>query len=196
MSEQAPLLTHEVLAAPKHEVIPLLPTPEQAELLREGEEDPILKLEAARQHVETATLESEKHTNPIEDLQKAESTASQRITPMTVNSDLKKIMFNRTLLRIQKQLPAPEKLLSKVIHQPVIRAVSESTSKTLTRPSGLLGGGVVAFLGTSAYVYFTRHIGVPYNYLLFILFFVGGFALGLVLEFIIWVTANRQKKPY
>jgi hypothetical protein len=131
--------------------------------------------------------------NPLEAHQEAEAAkaepASTLITPA-----LKTATKNRQLQQVRRQLPARDKALSKVIHQPVIRAVSEVAASTLSRPSGLLGGGIVAFIGSAAYLYFTRHVGVPYNYFVFSLLFVGGFALGLVLEFIVWtLTASRRR---
>jgi hypothetical protein len=84
-------------------------------------------------------------------------------------------------------------VLSKVIHQPVVRAVSEVAAKTISRPSGLLGGGIVAFLGSAGYLYFTKYIGLPYNYFIFTLLFLGGFVVGLSLELIVWsLTSYRH----
>lgn len=105
----------------------------------------------------------------------------------------RKVVGARELSRVQRQLPARDRTLSRVIHQPVVRAVSEAAAGTISRPSGLLGGGIVAFIGSAAYLYFTHHVGVPYNYVVFSLLFVGGFAFGLVLELIVWtLTASRR----
>jgi hypothetical protein len=60
--------------------------------------------------------------------------------------------------------------------------VSGATGQTLARPSGLLGGGICALLGSLIYLYLAKHIGFNYNYLLFVLFFGGGFIIGLVIE--------------
>jgi hypothetical protein len=149
----------------------------------------------AQYKVERAASETD-NDNPFKKLEAAEEAANRPVTPNVVNTELKNITLNRELVHIRRQLPRPDRALSKVIHQPVIRAVSESASKTVTRPSGLLGGGIVAFIGTSSYVYFTKHIGVSYNYLLFVVFFVSGFALGLLLELALWLTLNRRKKTY
>ena len=106
----------------------------------------------------------------------------------------RKVVGARELSRVQRQLPSGDRTLSHFIHQPVVRAVSEAAAGTISRPSGLLGGGIVAFIGSAAYVYFTRHVGVPYNYVVFSLLFVGGFVFGLVLELLVWtLTASRRR---
>jgi hypothetical protein len=84
-----------------------------------------------------------------------------------------------------------ERGLSKLIHQPAVRAVSEVGAKTVSRPSGLLGGGLLAFLGSSTYLFMTKYIGFRYNYLVFLLLFVGGFVLGLVLELLVRLVRPR-----
>jgi hypothetical protein len=159
-------------------------------------EQPEKSAEQARQDVESAINSTETAGNVVKEYEAAELTNSQPITHKAVDSELKNITLNRELQHIRRQLPKRDRIISKVIHQPVIRAVSEGTSKTISRPSGLLGGGIVAFIGTSTYAYFTHHLGVPYNYLLFILFFVGGFIIGLVIEFIVWFMTHRQKGSY
>lgn len=128
--------------------------------------------------------------NPLEAFQEAE-TAAASIAPIR---ESRTVVTKRQLAQVQRKLPARDRQLSKLIHQPVVRLVSESAAATVTRPSGLLGGGLVAFLGSTGYLVFTKHIGLSYNYFVFILLFVGGFALGLVLELIIWtLMASRRR---
>ena len=84
--------------------------------------------------------------------------------------------------------------MSRVIHQPVVRVTSEAIGKTVSRPSGLLGGGLVALMGTSIYLYLANHLGFKYNYGVFLCLFVVGFGLGLVLELAVYLaTASRRK---
>ena len=104
------------------------------------------------------------------------------IAPSLIGRDLKEIKYKRTLQSVRKDLNAPEKALSKIIHNPIVDAVSEAAEKTVARPSGLLTGSIFAFLGSSIFLYISKHYGYEYNFLLFILFFVGGFGLGLMIE--------------
>lgn len=136
------------------------------------------KLESIR-----STIESEaKSKNETDDKQKREKERSEVDQPTLVNKELKNIAYRRTLKRTQSKLKAPERVFSKFIHNPVVEAVSEVGGKTIARPSGVLLGGIFAFLGSSAFLWIVRHYGYEYNYLLFALFFVGGFFVGLAVE--------------
>lgn len=129
-------------------------------------------------------------TNPVESFQAQEATAGA----VSQIRESKKVVAQRQLAQVQRKLPARDRKLSAVIHQPLIRAVSESAAATISRPSGLLGGGLVALIGSIGYLYLTKHIGLTYNYLVFIVLFAGGFALGLMLELLVWtLTAGRRR---
>ena len=164
-----------------------LPTEEQA-TPDTHEADPRLRAEQARQSVEQTASDH----NPIERLEAAEK-AAKPVAPSTVNRELKAITLRRELKTLQRKESLPQRTLSHVIHQPVIRAVSEAASKTISRPSGQLGGGLVALLGSSGYLYLTKHDGATYNYLFFLLLFIGGFFVGLALELLVHIaTASRR----
>ncbi len=169
----------------------LLPTAEQAEPLRKGEQDPAKSLEEARDEIQEAEQQLE-HTNPVERFQEAED-ASKLATPNYISPELKKTTLNRQLGSIRRSLGAPGRTFSKVIHQPVVRAVSEPAAKTVSRPSGLLGGGLVAFLGTGGYLYLAKTAGMNYSYFVFIGLFAGGFLLGLILELLIHMAARSRR---
>jgi hypothetical protein len=176
----------------QHEAPLTLPTAAEAEPLRSGETDPAKALETARQNVIETAADAEAQPNPLEALQAAEK-ASQPATPSHINRELKQITLRRELQRLRRQLPAPQRLLSRAVHQPVIRAISQAVGQTVSRPSGLLGGGLVAFLGTSSYLYLARHIGFTYNYLVFLLLLAGGFILGLGLELLVHLATRSRR---
>ena len=175
-----------------HEVLPALPTAEQAEPLRPGEADPAKALKEARATVNETAL-NDTRANAMEAL-KASEKAAQPVTPSYINRELKQITLQRELQQIRRKLPAPQRLLSRIIHQPVVRTVSQVAGQTVSRPSGLLGGSLVAFLGTSGYLYLARHIGFTYNYLVFLVLLAAGFVLGLGLEFLVYL-ATRSRQP-
>ncbi len=186
MSESAPVFE-------KHELE--LPVGGQHEIAAHTEHAPTPEEVASeKQHMSqesraTITQEAPSH-NPVEAFQ-AQQAAATAVAPIR---ESRKVVGQRQLAQVQRKLPARQRQLSKVIHQPVVRMVSESAASTITRPSGLLGGGLVALIGTSGYLYMAKHIGFNYNYLVFILLFVGGFGLGLALELVVWsLTAARRR---
>jgi hypothetical protein len=95
---------------------------------------------------------------------------------------LKNLAYKRSLERIRSQLPAPQRLFSKISHQPIIDKAGEVGSRTIARPSGILGGGTVTLIGSGFLLYMAKRYGFEYNLTAFILFFIGGFFLGLVIE--------------
>jgi hypothetical protein len=110
----------------------------------------------------------------------------------TVREDLRSLKYKRTLQSVQKRESIPERMLSRVMHNTAVDTLSTVAEKTVARPSGLLVGGVFAFLGSSTFLYIAKHYGYEYNFLLFALFFAGGFAVGLVLE-LVYRVIKRQK---
>ena len=171
------------------EHIKALPTPEQAEALRVGEPDPQQRAQEAL----AAANEQAAEENPLHRLEAAE-TVAQEPQIGHVNRELKAITLRRELQQIRRKLPASQRALSQVIHQPAVRAISAAASNSVSRPSGLLGGGIVAFLGCTSYLYLAKHIGFSYNYFVFLLLFVAGFGVGLVLELAVWAVTRRHRQ--
>ena len=171
------------------EHVKALPMPEQAEARRVGEPDP---QQRAQEALATANQQAAEE-NPLQRLEAAER-AAQEPQMSHVNRELKAITLRRELQQIRRKLPAPQRALSQVIHQPAIRAVSAAASNSVSRPSGLLGGGIVAFLGCISYLYLAKHIGFSYNYFVFLLLFVAGFGVGLVLELAVWAVTRRHRQ--
>lgn len=188
------LKTHEK-NVPNYEEL-TLPDANHAEKLRQGEPDPEKSpheaIAEAREDV-VETIEANKQLNPMDKIA-AELAPPAAVERKQIGSDMKKAGYNREMTNIRRNLPRPQRALSKLVHQPVVRVVSELAGKTVSRPSGLLGGGLVAFLGTSAYLGLAKHIGFRYNYAIFLVLFVGGFVIGLGLELLVHLaTAGRRK---
>lgn len=180
MSERAPQnIEHGESLLPSGEVEKLLeattersPAELQAEAAVQQE-----KLESARAVAETAERD-----DPLARLEASETIAADQAPAPPPNSFLQKQTLQRELQSIQRKESAPVRALSKLIHQPVIRATSEVVGKSVSRPSGLLGGGIAAFVGTSAYLYLAYYIGFTYQPSVFILLLVVGFVAGVVVE--------------
>lgn len=182
--------------AERHETLaPVAPEraekPAGAERHKKAEKDPAHTLREARARVEETTR-TESHASALEQLQGSE-TAAQAARPLHINRELKSITLNRELTAIRRRLSAPQRTLSKVIHQPAVSAISEPVGKTVTRPSGLLGGGLMAFVGSSGYLYLTRHNGMRYSYFVFVVLLAGGFAFGLLLELLVHVATSGRR---
>lgn len=99
-----------------------------------------------------------------------------------VSKELKETSYKRTLDTAYSHLSKPEKALSKVVHQPVIEKISEVSSKTVARPSGIATGGLIALVGTMVALFAANRYGYSYNFLLVIILYVTGYGLGVILE--------------
>jgi hypothetical protein len=102
-----------------------------------------------------------------------------------IYKEMKSQTYGRTMGRIRQQLPAPERLMSKVMHQKTIDSVSDAMSKTIARPSGILGGGALALIGSSILLYMAKKYGFEYNFFMFFILVGCGFVLGIIAELFI-----------
>jgi hypothetical protein len=184
MSEQLPHSNPEHIATYETEKTAEKPR-EREEAIHEHSEKKPDSLESIQKKIEAAAISGKEV--PVGD--RSESTPSQR----SVNQQLKSNAYNRTMVRVRKHLSPIEKPLSKLIHQPAIEAISNTGGKTLARPSGILTGGLLALLGTSTLLYMAKHDGFRYNRAVFILLFVGGYALGLVLELLVYAVRKAKR---
>lgn len=89
---------------------------------------------------------------------------------------------SQAIKRVQKHLKPAERRFSKVIHNPKVEIVSDITGGSIARPSGLLYGGIFSLLSSLALYLLSRHYGYEYSYFVGILFFVGGYIFGLLVE--------------
>ncbi|MDZ7744335.1 MAG: hypothetical protein U5K77_01060 [Candidatus Saccharibacteria bacterium] len=115
-------------------------------------------------------------------------------TPIGQQKDIKYMAYKRTLSRVQSQLSVPEKTFSKFIHRPTIEKASEIGSKTVARPSGIMGGGVASLLGTGFVLFVAKRYGFEYNYMLFVLLFAAGFIIGIGFELIVRLLARQRNQ--
>jgi hypothetical protein len=101
--------------------------------------------------------------------------------------------YARTMKRVRGRLNGPERLLSRVVHQPAVDAVSNALSKTVARPSAILGAGTTALLGSSLLLYFAKRYGFTYNYLVFFILIAAGLIAGLLIEFVVRIVSRAQR---
>ncbi|CAN5659269.1 hypothetical protein BH23PAT2_BH23PAT2_07060 [soil metagenome] len=154
--------------------------------------------EEVKKNLERLDTEAEKDTSDIESLAvSAKETAisgHETIADMSESTrqtqsyasraDLKRDAYGRIVRDIQSRLSTPEKTLSRFVHKPIVEAVSEVTSKTIARPTGIATGGSIALLGMMLTLFLAYRYGFTYNYLLFGLLFVGGYIAGTIIELV------------
>jgi hypothetical protein len=113
--------------------------------------------------------------------------------PALVNMQLKDMAYSRALVRTRKHLSVPAKMFSRVIHSKILDKPSEAIGKTIARPSGMVGGAVFAFFGTSLLLWTTKKYGYEYNYLAATLLFIIGMIFGIVTESLLKLLKKRRQ---
>lgn len=153
-------------------------------------------LKEAQEKAEKAKNDHAENLNKIREEVEKESTSSKEMThkelqeeePDAGNSywyskEYRDLAFKQLLGKVRGHLNGREKLASKVIHQPLVERVSEVSSKTVARPSGVLTGSIFSFITSLVTYYFAKQNGYDMTYGIFIASFVGGFLLGVIAEF-------------
>lgn len=112
--------------------------------------------------------------------------------PVLVSKELKQMTFTRALTRTRKQLSAPERGFSKFIHASAVDKTSEVISKSIARPSAMLGGSLVGMLGSFIFLMLVRNNGYEYNFFVLFILFAIGYAVGLFVEVVFRIIAKKR----
>jgi hypothetical protein len=100
------------------------------------------------------------------------------------SKEYREIAFKQFMGRVQKHLNGPERAASKIFHQPIIERASEVGSKTVARPSGVLMGSIFSFVISLGTYVLAKYNSYDMSYSVFIMSFIGGFLLGVLVEFL------------
>ena len=135
-------------------------------------------LEESRKIIDEQSINKEVLAEEIESVN-----AEKKTTQNTLTSDSSKYLAKQNLINIRRNLNKKDKILSGVVNNEFVEKISEGASRTIARPSGFLGGAILAFIGSLSYLIFVKYVGINYNYLLFFGFFIVGFLVGVLIEF-------------
>ncbi len=141
--------------------------------------------------LEEMAKEAETKARSKEDL-KVEDKPLKEHAPLGVNKQLKDLTFQRTLSRVRHRLSWSDKKLSKVIHQPVVDSLSRFGEKTIARPSGILGAGLITLAGSVVILFQAKHFGFKYNLTLFLLLIIIGYLFGLLIEILTRMFSKKR----
>ncbi len=185
MSERAPIHHGEHLKSPENSVEHEPTRQERHEHGEHQPKSPELSVEKIKHTIEQEAV-SGKEMGHSESHHRRDHDA----TP--VSSDLKKLRLSRTLTSVRKELNTADRLLSKIVHQPLVDSVSNAVGTTITRPSGVIGGGIVGLFGTSTLLWMSKHYGFQYNYLMVVVLFAIGFIVGVGVELLLKALHKRK----
>lgn len=142
---------------------------------------------------ELGTLEQRAKSEAVSgaELSPAEDETTHNDSSIYSHKELKANSYERGMERVRSNLSKPDRAFSRIVHAKAIDDASNFAAKTVARPSGFLGGAMLALLGSVVLTYLTRHYGFSYNYLFLVILFVGGFFAGLLIEAVTKIFKRR-----
>ena len=149
---------------------------------------------AERQHhnIEHLKEQAETFAKSREETRQPDQEEKQTETTFGLGRELKNKAYKTTMRRVRSHLKPTARAFSKLIHQPTVDAVSEVGAKTIARPSGILGGGFVALIGSCFVLFMARRYGFRYNFFVYIGFLLIGFVLGLAIDLLVHSLHRRK----
>lgn len=145
-----------------------------------------------RAKTEQLRVDIEKQARTAEEYQQNESEPDENEHSQVSHADLKQNAYATILTNTQAKLKNREKAFSKLVHKPVVETVSSVASKTVARPVGIVSGAAIACLGVSFSLLMAYRYGFSFNYLLFLLLFVGGYLAGTIIELLFKLATKRK----
>ncbi len=175
----------EKLSGGQHEKAPKVENKEtkeqldkMAEKLRENAEK-----EASKEHgAERKSAREAAEKEAISGKEAAPDGSEKKSSRQPVHRNHKQMTYKATMRRVEGKLPSYQRSFSKVINNDTVDKVSNVASKTVARPSGIIGGSVVAFLALLIVTFYASRYGWEVSGSEFIVFLVVGWALGLMAE--------------
>lgn len=142
-----------------------------------------------KSHAESAVEKAKKAEEVLANLH----SESKENSPTHTNHTLRSHSFTRIMSKTRKQLKPTDRVFSKVIHNPIVDQVSEGLGKTVYRPSGVIGAGVVSFIGLSIVLYYAKTNGFEMPPSLLLLLISAGFVSGWLVEALLGLKKKLLK---
>jgi len=115
-------------------------------------------------------------------------------SPHHATKQIKQQKFNEIMMITQKHLKYPSRQFSKLIHNKNVEAISEVGAATIARPSGILGGSIIAIAGSIAILMIARQVGFRVPSSVFVTLFIIGFFVGIFMDAIIRAVKKIIKR--
>lgn len=156
------------------------------EAAKSAEHEPKNNIEAIQKSIENQAISGKEHNV-------GDHAGEQAKQTFGIDKRAKTDAYKKSIRKIRGRLNAPERALSKVVHQPAIEATSNALAKTVARPSAFLGGSFGALVGSAVLLYVSKHYGFTYNYAVIFVLFAGGFVVGMILEVLFKLVFRRRR---
>lgn len=143
---------------------------------KEAEKDRTHEKHEARKSAEHEAISGKEH---------APGGSEKKSKKEPVHRSHKQMTYKATMRRVEGRLPAYQRGFSRFVNNDRVDKVSNVASKTVARPSGLLGGGVVAFVALLVVTFYASRYGWEVSGSEFVIFVAVGWVLGLIAELVL-----------
>lgn len=134
------------------------------------------------EHIEHIRSSIEREAKEADYAKETQPRHEQQPSHHYITKKIKAEQYRKTLKHIQEILPKRQQRFSAFVHQPTIERISEVGAKTIARPSGILGGALLALVGSLVVLYTARRIGFEIPNSIFAILFALGFVAGICFE--------------
>ena len=100
--------------------------------------------------------------------------------------------YAKIITRVQSELPASNRLFSKVIHYKPVETISEIIGATIARPNSILFGASFAFISTLILYIMAKNIGYTLSGSESMIAFGIGWAIGLIFDCLRLITVGDK----
>lgn len=145
-----------------------------AELLKDTESN---KAEKARDNIDKAIEKGREKANETEAATERQPKRQLR-TKKSLNT-----AFNTQMKDARREMSAPSRVFSKLIHNKAVEKTSEAIGSTIARPNAILSGSLFAFILTASLYFWAKYVGYPLSGFETIGAFIIGWLVGMILDF-------------
>lgn len=136
---------------------------------------------------------AEKADEQRKEIENQKSPAEKRLSGAP-SKKRRQAVYKETLDEIRSEMNPGEKIVSSIIHNPVIEPVSDFVGATIARPNALLSGSIAAFVVVTCVYFAAKHYGYQLSGSETITAFVIGWLLGIVYDYLSSLFRHEKHK--
>lgn len=141
----------------------------------------LLTQEAVEKEARKEVLEAVKSKENKE--RKLNKSSSKKNNRSTINKKERNASYKKTLKQVQVELPASNRIFSKIIHLPAVEKASDIIGDTIARPNAILSGSFFAFVLTLITYLTAKNIGYRLSGFETIIAFILGWLIGIIYDY-------------
>lgn len=148
--------------------------------------------EQAQKEIESARKEALGNALEEKKYNVASHEESDPVQPSTMSGNALKQGFSKTMNRVRAEMPMPQRVFSKMIHNPTVEKASDVIGSTVARPDAVLSGSLSALILTAVLYFTAKYYGFSLSGSETILAFVGGWLLGILFDLLRGAFRRRR----